>query len=324
MKACIYEQYGSSDVLQLRDVPTPTPGDNDVLIKVRATTVTAADWRIRSLNMPAGFGLMGRLVFGITKPRQLILGSELAGDIEAVGRAVTHFKVGDAVFAFSGARMGCHAQYKCMPQHGAVALKPHNLTYDEAAALSFGGTTALDFLRRAKLKAGERVLINGASGAVGTAAVQLAKHFGADVTGVCSGANLELVLSLGARRVIDYTREDFTQNGETYDVIVDTAGTAPYARSKSALKPGGRLLLVLSGLGELLRAPWFSLTRNIKVIAGPAGGRAEDLRTLTSLAESGKFMPVIDRRYAFEQIAEAHRYVDSGRKRGNVVVTLTG
>jgi NADPH:quinone reductase-like Zn-dependent oxidoreductase len=322
MKAVVYERYGPPDVLQLKEVAKPVPRDNEVLIKIRATTVTAGDWRVRSLTMPAGFGLIARLMLGFSKPRQPILGSELAGDIEAVGKAVSKFKVGDRVFAFSGARMGCHAEYKCMPEDGALALKPPNLSYDEAAALSFGGTTALDFFRRGKLQRGESVLVNGASGGVGTAAVQLARYFGAAVTGVCSGANLDLVKSLGAAQVIDYTQTDFTRNGESYDVIVDTAGTAPFSRCQHSLKAGGRLLSVLSGLPELLRAPWVSMTSNKKIIAGPAAERAEDMRLLAALAEAGEYKPVIDRRYPFEQIAEAHRYVDSGRKRGNVVITL--
>jgi NADPH:quinone reductase-like Zn-dependent oxidoreductase len=322
MKAIVYERYGPPEVLQLKEVEKPTPRDNEVLIRTHATTVTSGDWRVRSLNLPSGFGLIARLMFGISKPRQPILGIELAGDIESVGTQVSKFKVGDPVFAFSDFSMGCHVEYKCMPENGAVALKPHNLSYDEAAALSFGGTTALSFFKRAKLQHGERVLINGASGAVGTAAVQLARHLGADVTGVCSTANWELVKSLGATRVIDYAKEDFTRNGETYDVIVDTAGTAPFSRSKGSLKKGGRLLLVLVGLPAMLQAPWVSMTNSKRIIAGPASGRAEDLRFLAKLAEAGEFKPVIDRRYPFEQIAEAHRYVDTGRKKGNVVITL--
>ena len=322
MKAIVYERYGPPDVLELKEVAKPTPKDNEVLIKTHATTVTSGDWRVRSLNVPAGFGLIVRLVFGISKPKQPILGSELAGVIESVGKDVRKFKVGDQVFAFSDASMGCHAEYKCMPQDGAVVLKPPSLSYDEAAALSFGGTTALDFLRRGKLQSGEKVLVNGASGGVGTAAVQLAKHFGADVTGVCSTANMELVRSLGASHVIDYTKEDFTQNGETYDVIVDTVGTAPFSRSKDSLKAGGRLLMVLAGLPDMLQIPWVSMTSSKKVIAGPVAVRADDLRFLAGLAQAGEFKPVIDRRYPFEQIAEAHRYVDTGRKKGNVIITL--
>jgi NADPH:quinone reductase-like Zn-dependent oxidoreductase len=324
MKAVVYERYGPPDVLQFKDVEKPTPKRNEVLIKILATTVTSGDWRVRSLNVPAGFGLMMRLVFGVSKPRQPILGTELAGVVESVGEDVSLFKAGDAVFAFSDAGMGCYAEYKCMPQDGAIALKPANLRFEEAAALSFGGTTALSFSRRAKLQHGERVLINGASGAVGTAAVQLAKHFGAEVTGVCSTANVELVRSLGAAHVIDYTQEDFAKNGKTYDVIVDTVGNAPFSRSKESLTQRGRLLMVLAGLPDMLRIPWISLTSRKTAIAGPASGRAEDLRFLAELALAGEFKPVIDRRYPFEQMVQAHRYVDTGRKRGNVVITLGG
>ncbi len=323
MKAVVYERYGPPEVLELKEVEKPSPEHDEVLIKIHATTVTTGDWRARSLEMPAGFGLMGRLFFGVSKPRKAILGTELAGEIESVGKDVTKFQAGDQVFAFSGAGFGCHAEYKCMKQDGPVARKPTNLTYEQAAALSFGGTTALHFFRKGKLARGERVLVNGASGCVGTAAVQIAKHFGADVTGVCSGANVELVRSLGATRVIDYTSEDFTKNGETYDVIVDTVGTAPFARVQGSLKEGGRLLLVLGSFADLLRAPWVSLTSNKKIVAGPAPERVEDLISLAKLAEAGEFKPVIDRHYPLEQIAEAHRLVDSGRKKGNVVVTVS-
>ena len=207
-------------------------------------------------------------------------------------------------------------------QDGAVALKPPNLSFDEAAALSFGGSTALSFFRRGKLQRGESVLINGASGAVGTAAVQLAKHFGAQVTGVCSTANVEWVKSLGADHVVDYTKDDFTLNGKTYDVIVDTAGTAAFSRCKSSLKKEGRLLMVLGALPQMLQIPWVSMTSDKKIIAGPALSSAEDLRFLAELAVAGEFKPVIDRRFPFEQMVQAHRYVDTGRKKGNVVVTL--
>jgi NADPH:quinone reductase-like Zn-dependent oxidoreductase len=322
MRVAAYERYGPPDVVQLIEVEKPTPRDGEVLIRVRATTVNSADWRVRSLDVPDGFRLLSRLFFGYSKPRQPILGTELAGTIEAVGAGVTKFKVGDDVFAFSGVHMGCHAEYKCMPEDGQVVPKPKNISYDEAAALSFGGTTALSFFRRAKLQRGETVLVNGASGAVGVALVQLAKHFGAEVTAVCSGANAELVRSLGATRVIDYTKEDFSKNGETYDVIVDTAGTAPFSRCQGSLKGGGRLLLILAGLGETLRAPWISLWGDKRVIAGPASEDVDDLRLLAELTSADKFRPVIDRRYPFDQIVEAHRYVDTGRKRGSVVVTL--
>lgn len=322
MKAVVYERYGPPEVLELKEIPKPIPKDHEVLIKTHATTVTTGDWRVRSLDVPTGFGLISRLMFGVMKPKQPILGTELAGEVEAVGKNVSEFKIGDRVFAFNGAGMGCHAEYKCMPEDGPVVPKPKNLTYEEAAALSFGGTTALDFFRRGKLQRGEKVLINGASGGVGTAAVQLAKHFGAEVTGVCSGANLDLVRSLGVDHVIDYTKEDFTQNGESYDVIVDIAGTAPFSRSKRALKEDGRLLLVLGSLPDMLQIPWVAMTSSKKVIAGPAEERVEDLRYLAKLAEEGAFKPVIARRYPLEQIVEAHRYVDTGHKRGNVVVTF--
>jgi len=229
------------------------PGPDEVLIRIHATTVNSGDWRVRSLEVPAGFGLLSRLALGIWAPRQPILGTELSGVVASVGRDVTTFKAGDAVFAFPGVRMGCHAEYRCMAQDAAVALKPANLSHAQAAALSFGGTTALHFFRKARLGAGKSVLVNGASGAVGTAAVQLAKHFGAEVTAVCSGRNAAMVTSLGADHVIDYTKEDFTRNGRAYDVIIDTAGTAPFARSRASLRDGGHLLVVLGGLRDLLR-----------------------------------------------------------------------
>jgi len=322
MKAVVYERYGPPEVLQLKEVEKPIPKDNEVLIKTHATTVTAGDWRVRSLNVPTGFGLIMRLVFGITKPKQPILGSELAGEIESVGKDVSKFKVGAPVFAFSDVAMGCHAEYKCMPEDGMIVLKPDSISYEQAAALSFGGTTALDFFRKANLQCGEKVLVNGASGSVGTAAVQLAKHFGADVTGVCSTANVELVESLGANHVIDYTKQDFTKNGENYDIIIDTAGTAPFSRSKHSLKPDGRLLLVLAGMPAMLQIPWVSMTSSRKIIAGPATGSVEDLRFLAELADAGEFKPVIERCYPFEDIVDAHSYVDTGRKKGNVIITM--
>lgn len=322
MKAVVYEQYGPPEVLKLREVAKPKPKPNEVLIKIRATTVTSADRRARSLDVPAGFGLMSRLAFGVSRPRQPILGSELAGDVESVGQDVRTFKVGDPVFAFSDTGMRCYAEYRCLPENGALALKPANLSYEEAAAMSFGGTTALYFIRKGKLRSGEKVLVNGASGAVGTACVQLARHFGAEVTGVCSTANVDLLRSLGATHVIDYTQEDFTRNAQTYDLIIDTVGTAPFSRCKASLTERGRLLLILATLPEMLQIPWLSLTHKKSVIAAMATGRQQDLRFLAGLAESGKFTPVIDRRYPIEQIVEAHRYVDTGRKKGNVIITL--
>jgi NADPH:quinone reductase-like Zn-dependent oxidoreductase len=321
MKAIVYQRYGSPDVLELMDVATPTPKDDEVLVRVRATTVTSGDWRARSLILPAGFGLLGRLVFGVTSPRQPILGTELAGDVVAAGKNVRAFKVGDAVFAFTGASMGCHAEYRCIRETAAIALKPANISYEEAAALSFGGTTVLDFFRRGEVKKGERVLVNGASGGVGTAAVQIAKHMGAHVTAVCSAANADLVRSLGADDIVDYAKEDFSKSGKHYDVIVDTVGTAPYARCAASLRKGGRLLLVLAPLSGLFSGVRAALDGK-RVVAGPASEKPEDLRTLAELASSGAFKPFIDKTFAFEQMADAHRVVDSGRKRGNVVVTI--
>jgi len=320
MKAIVYEEYGPPEVLQLREVPKPVPKDHEVLVRNRATTVTTGDWRARSLAMPRGFRILGRLVFGVVKPRQPILGTEVAGVVEAVGKSVTRFQVGDAVFAFPGIRMGCYADYRCVPEAGAIASKPDKLSFEEAAALSFGGSTALDFLRKGAVRSGERVLINGASGGVGTAAVQLARHLGAHVTGVCSGANAELVRSLGAEHVIDYTQEDFTRRGQKYDVIIDIAGTCPYERSARALADGGRLLLVLNGLKDLFTAPWISMRGRHKVIAGPASETADNLRQLGELAAAGTFKPVIDRQYTLDQMVAAHHYVDQGHKRGNVVI----
>lgn len=323
MQAIVYSRYGSPDVLQFQELPTPQPGDNEILIRIHATTVTAGDWRIRSLTMPLGFGWISRLVFGVLRPRQAILGSELAGEVVARGKNVSQFQVGDQIFAFNGAAMGCHAEYKCMPADGVVALKPANLSFEQAAALSFGGTTALDFFRRGKLQSGDKLLINGASGSVGTAAIQLARHFGAEVTAVCSGANRALALSLGACQVIDYTQQDFTRNGERYDVIMDIAGTAPFSRCRGSLQENGRLLLVLATLPQMLAIPWQQLGSKRQIIAGPAAERADDLSLLAQLAEQGKYAPVIDRCYRFEQIVEAHRHVDGGHKKGNVVISLS-
>jgi len=323
MKAIVYHRYGAPDVVTLAEVAKPAPRDNDVLIRIHASTVTTGDWRARSLNMPAGFGLMGRLVFGVFGPRQPILGTELAGVVEAVGKAVTRFKVGDEVFAFPGAAYGCHAEYRTIPEDGTIALKPANLSFEAAAALSFGGTNALFFLRdKGGITAGETVLVVGASGGVGTAAVQLAKHFGAEVTGVCSTANLELVRSIGADSVIDYTREDFARSGQTWDIIVDTTATAPFARCENALKQNGRLLVVHGSFAQALGMERPSKASGKKVIAGVGATRGEDLRFLAKLAETGAFKPVIDRSYPLEHAAEAHAYVDTGRKRGSVVLTV--
>jgi len=323
MKAIVYSKYGPPDVVALAEVPKPVPRDNEVLVRIVATTVTTGDWRARSLKLPAGFGLLGRLAFGVFGPRKPILGTELAGEIEAVGRTVTRFMPGDQVFAFPAAAYGGHAEYRTMPEDGMIALKPANLSFEEAAALSFGGTTALSILKdKGGIRRGDKVLIVGASGGVGTAAVQLAKHFGAEVTGVCSAANLGLVRSIGADRVIDYTREDFAESGETWDIIFDTTGTAPFSRCGHALKPGGRLLVVQGSFAQAIGLGRPSKASGKKVIADVAAVRPEQLLYLAELAEAGSFKPVIDRLYPLEHAAEAHAYVDTGRKRGNVVMAV--
>ncbi|MEE9319590.1 MAG: NAD(P)-dependent alcohol dehydrogenase [Granulosicoccus sp.] len=323
MKAAVIEQYGSPDVVKLKEIITPTPRDNELLIKVNASTVSSADWRIRSLTVPAGFGLLVRLAFGVLKPRKSVLGTELAGEVVGIGKNITQFKPGDEIFAHPGSQLGAHAEYISLREDSPIALKPASLSFEEAAALSFGGVTALDFLQnKAKIRNGEKVLINGASGAVGTAAVQLAKYFGAEVTGVCSCANMKLVRSIGADRVIDYTREDFMRSGETWDIIMDTVGNLPLSRIKNALTVSGRALLVVADLWNTLRAPLLSRAGGRQYIAGSTRERSEDLTLLAGLAESGQYKPVIDRCYPFQQIAEAHAYVDTGRKRGSVVIII--
>ncbi len=319
MKAAIYRRYGPPDVIKIVDVPRPDPGTKEVLVKLRATTVTAGDARLRSGNVPRGFGVLLRLGFGIFGPRKPILGTELAGEVAAVGPSVSRFAPGDKVFA---ARMGCHAEYVAVSEN-SVAPMPANLTFGEAAALTFGGLTALYFLRdRARIQPRERVLINGASGAVGAAAVQLAKHFGAVVTGVCSAGNAPLVRSLGADRVVDYATEDFARASEQYDVIFDAVGNCSFERCRRALAAGGRLLLVVPTLGQQVGALVWSSRAGRKVLGGIASGRAADMLYLRSVAESAGFKPVIDRTYPFARIVEAYAHVDSGRKKGNVVITF--
>jgi NADPH:quinone reductase-like Zn-dependent oxidoreductase len=301
----------------------PTPKDNEVLIRIHATTVSTGDWRARSLKMPAGFGVLGRLVFGVFGPRQPILGTELAGEIVAVGESVTKWRPGDQVFGFPGAAYGCHAEYRTMPQDGMIARRPANLSREEAAVLSFGGTTALSFLRdKGGIQPGDAVLIVGASGCVGSAAVQLARHFGASVTGVCSTSNRDLVLRLGAERAIDHILGDFAASAEQYDLILDTTGTAPYSRCGHMLKTGGRLLVVHGSLSQALGLKGPSRASGKKSIAGVAAFQPADLQLLADLASSGVFKPLIDRCYPLENVVEAHAYVDTGHKRGSVVLTV--
>lgn len=322
MKAAVYRQYGPPSVVTIQEVPRPVIGPNDVLIRVRATTVTSADWRIRSLSMPYGFGFAGRMAFGVRAPRQPVLGSELAGDIVEVGSAVRKFTEGDAVVAFTGAKLGAHAEYCRVSADAVIVHKPLALSYETAAALPFGGTTALDFFRRGALQAGERVLINGASGTVGSAMVQIAAQAGAEVTAVCSSVNAEAVIRLGAAHVIDYSRVDFAADGSQYDVIADTVGTAPYARVRPVLAERGRLLLVLATLPEMLRAPWVNITSRHRVVAGPTAERVDDLQTMVDMTVDGRFTPLIDSHFPFNEIVAAHARVDTGRKRGCVLITV--
>jgi NADPH:quinone reductase-like Zn-dependent oxidoreductase len=304
-------------------MPKPVPKRGQVLVRVRAATVSTGDWRARAFRMPAGFGPIARLALGLTRPRHPVLGGDLAGDVESAGPGVTAFRPGDRVFASTGTSLGCHAEYRCLSERGTIARIPASLSYEQAAAIPFGGVTALSFLqRKAGVQPGESVLVNGASGAVGSAAVQIARHLGAEVTAVCSTRNLALVQSLGAHHAVDYTQADFTANGQRYDVIMDCAGTAPFARCGRSLRAGGRLLLVLATLPEMLRAPAQARRSNVRVIFGLPGQRAEDLRYLASLAESGAFKPVISRVYPLERVVDAHRDVETGHKVGNVVLAL--
>jgi len=319
MKAVVCTKYGAPDVLQLKDVETPAPKDNEVLIKIQATTVTSGDVRMRSFTWAPWFRLPARIMFGLIRPRKTIPGNELAGEIEAVGKDVTRFRKGDQVYGIIWEVSFGHAnaEYICLTET-RVAIKPANMTYAEAAAVPIGGLTALVLLRKGKIQSGQKVLIIGASGSVGTFAVQLARHFGADVTGVCSTTNSEMVKSLGAHKVIDYTKDDFTESGQTYDIIFDAVMKTSYSHCKSSLTPRGVFITVD---WPLLQALWTSLVSKQKVVFGVAN-RIEDLAFLTELIEAGKIKTVIDRTYPLEQIVEAHRYVDKGHKKGNVVITV--
>lgn len=330
MKAIVYTKYGAPDVLRLEEVEKPAPRDNEVLIRVHATSVNYGDLVARNFkaisprkfNMPLLFWLFAKIFFGFRKPKITILGSEFAGKIESVGKDVKSFKQGDRVFGYLGQSMGAYAEYLCMPEDGVLAIKPANMTYEEAAVIPYGAIMALNLLKKVNLRPGQKVLINGASGGIGSAAVQLAKCFGAEVTGVCGTPGLEFVKALGADKVIDYTKEDFTRSGETYDLIFDILGKSSFSRCKSSLTQNGRYLLASFKMKQLFQMLWTSMTGSKKVTCALASEITEDLISVKELIEAGKIKSIIDRRYPLEQITEAHRYVEKGHKKGNVIITV--
>ncbi len=317
MKAIVYTRYGPPEVLQLKDVVKPLPKDNEILISIKATAVNSGDLRLRKADPFAV-----RFFFGLMKPRKSILGGVLSGAVEAVGTGVKLFKTGDQVFGTAGITFGAYADYICLPEDAVLALKPDSMTHAEAAVIPFGGITALFFLKKANIQSGHKVLINGASGAVGTAAIQLAKYFGAHVVGVCSTSNIELVKSLGADEAIDYSKEDFTKNGKTYDVIFDTVDKISFSNSLRSLNKKGILILGASGLSGMLQGLWTSMTSSRQVITGMISEKVEDVKFLKRLIEKGKMKAVIDRSYLLAQMAEAHLYVEKGHKKGNVAIIM--
>ena len=323
MKAVVCTKYGAPEVLQFTEIEKPSPKANEILIKVRATSITAADYKVRSFDVPISFWLLARIMVGIRKPRKSILGMELSGDIEAIGKDVKSFKKGDKVFAATLQSFGAYAEYICLPENGPISLKPTTLTYEEAAVIPIGARTAYHYLKKiGDVKPGQKVLIYGASGSVGTYAVQLAKYFGAETTGVCSTVNLALVKSLGADKVIDYTESNFMDNFETYDIIFITVDKCPFKACKRALKKHGAYLNIGRPVPSLPMI-WASLTKSMKVVVGKnAPENVEALIFLKNIIDEGQLKPVIDRRYSIDQIVEAHRYADKGRKKGNIVITI--
>jgi NADPH:quinone reductase-like Zn-dependent oxidoreductase len=324
MKAIVHTKYGPPDELQLKEVEKPVPGDNEVLIKIHASTVTTSDCNVRNFTfVPKSFMFLSRILFGFNKPKINILGIDLAGEIEAVGKDVKLFKVGDHVFGSPGTKMGGHAEYSCVPENGALAIKPADLQWEEAAAISLAGNTALFFIRDlGKIQSGQKILIHGASGAIGTYAVQLAKYYGAEVTGVCSATNTEMVKFLGADKVIDYTKEDFTKSDERYDFVFDVVGKTSFSQCKGILKPKGIYLENMLELKDILRMMWTSITGGKRIKGGVSKESAENLNFFIELFESGKLKPVIDRIFPLERTAEAFQYVEQGHKKGNVVITI--
>ncbi|MDX2078799.1 MAG: NAD(P)-dependent alcohol dehydrogenase [bacterium] len=325
MKAVVYTKYGSPEVLRLTEIERPTPKEDEVLVKIHATTVTTGDVNLRNfVFVPKGFGLMARLMIGLNKPKKPVIGLEFAGEVVEIGKSVTRFKVGDKVFGLDGKQMGSYAQYKTVAQDVGITTMPANMSYEDAVSIPNGALTALTFLRNmGKVQKGQNVLIYGASGSVGIAGVQIAKALGAVVTGVCSTKNVELVKAAGADKVIDYTQQDFTQNGEVYDLILDTVAKAPFAISKKSLTPNGSYLAVAGGMLEMRQMMGNAFRGGKKVMAGSSSESQDGLIFIKGLVEAGKFRPMIDRCYPLEQIVEAHRYVDSGRKRGNVVISVS-
>ncbi len=325
MKAVLHTHYGSPDLLELREVDKPIPKANEVLIAIHATTVSTGDCNVRNFTfVTKSMRPIAKLMFGIGKPwKARILGTELAGVVEGTGQDVARFKTGDRVVAFTGMAGGGHAQHACLPETGAVVIKPDSLSWEEAVAIPFGANTALYFLQDlGQIRAGQELLIIGASGAIGSAGVQLAKHFGATVTGVCSGANVELVKSLGADMVIDYTRDDFTKNGESYDLIFDVVGATTFDRCQHSLKPNGVFLQNIMELTDVVRALWTSIASRKKIKGGVAINNLKRMSFVAELVAAGKLRPVIDRSYPLERIAEAFKHVEQGHKKGNVVITV--
>jgi NADPH:quinone reductase-like Zn-dependent oxidoreductase len=324
MKAIICTKYGPPEVLKTVNIDKPVPKENEVLIKIIATTVTSGDCRVRGFNVPASFWLPAKLSLGFFRPKQPILGSELSGIIEAVDKNVQKFKIGDKIFAATGHnKMGTYAEYKCMDEKGCIALKPENLSFEQAAALSFGGATALHFLKKGNLIKGEKILIYGASGCVGTYAVQLAKYFGAEVTGVCSTENLELVKSIGAGRVVDYTKTDIADLNEKFDVVFDTVGKTNISKTKKIIKPHGRYIHTVTTPFTEIKIRLNLFGSKIKLVGGTFSTTPEQINFIKKLADEGFLKPVIDRQYSLDEIVLAHRYVDTGQKKGNVVIKVS-
>lgn len=332
MKAIVYTEYGSPDVLRLEEVEKPTPKDNEILIRVHATTVNFGDLMARNFravtpekfSMPLLFWIFAKMSFGLSKPKVTILGSEFAGDVEATGKDVRRFKKGDQVFGYPGMNMGAYAEYLCMPESGTVALKPANMTYDEAAAVPYGAVMGVSLCQQLNIQPGQEILIIGASGGIGSAVLQLAKYYGAKVTGVCGTQRVAYVKSLGADKVIDYTKEDFTQSGDTYDLIIDILGKGSFSRSKKALNENGRYIFISYKMKQVIEMLWTSITGGKKVLCMMLSEKTENLTLVKELVEASKYKTIVEKSFAIEKAAEAHRYVEEGLKKGNVVINMGG